>query len=69
MSSISPAQHIGQEVWTALGGAGPATEIEWVGTGDLPSIFPVTELAAASIGRDLENLEIGQQLAASAQDG
>jgi hypothetical protein len=39
------------EIWQALGGAPAATSaVTFTGQGDLPSVFPVTDLAAASVG-------------------
>lgn len=39
-----------QDIWTAIGGApGAAREIEVIGSGNLPSVFAVTELATASL--------------------
>ncbi|OVZ60961.1 MULTISPECIES: CoA transferase [unclassified Pigmentiphaga] len=37
-------------IWSATGSATLPAGIAWLGTGSLPSIFPVTDLAAASVG-------------------
>lgn len=51
MTDASLAPHLAAELWSALGGNRDAlAALHFLGEGDLPAVFAVSDLAAASIG-------------------
>lgn len=55
------------EAWTALNGPAAALgQLSFAGRGDLPSVFPVTDLAAASVG--VAGLAVAEFIALAAGD-
>jgi hypothetical protein len=51
MAGASLSISILRDLWTALGGKSEfLSNLDTTGSGDLPSVFPVSDLAAAAIG-------------------
>src|SRR5882757_7705654 len=64
MSNPAPSAAFARDIWTSLGGdAARLDGLSMSGTGDLPSVFAVSDLASASIGA--AGLAIAELISAS----